>query len=136
MATKDSDPIKAIDTSIAKPSTYARVFDESNVNWERSPEWTLMFLKNLQNYFNDCLQVRGHVFLNEVYDHLGFARTSAGTIVGWMRHGDVDGSGAGYIDFNIQPHAPEDKPHYELLDFNVDGIIYDKIEPHPKENNE
>ena len=106
------------------PSSYSRVFDETNVNWERQPEYCMLFLKTRENYFNDLLRSRGHVFLNDVYDGLGFKRTSAGQIVGWL----VAGKGANYIDFGIRTHRIDHTTTAVLLEFNIDGIIYDKID--------
>lgn len=65
-------------------SVYARFFDELNVNWSRSPEQNKMFLRSQQNYANDKLHARGHLFLNEVYDMLAWSvprpvRSSAGS---------------------------------------------------------
>lgn len=106
-------------------SDYSRIFDESNVNWERNPEYNPLFLKNARNYFNDLLQARGHVFLNEVYDRLGFDRTQEGAIVGWL----ADGEGDNYIEIDIKELNEVTtvvKPVY-VLDFNVDGVIWNKI---------
>lgn len=123
---------KKIKSDIQKgePGPYARIFDDGCRNWSKSPEQNMMFLKNIQNYFNDLLKARGHVFLNEVYEELGFRHTQAGSVVGW-----VLGNGDDYIDFglyNIHKEANRDFVNgYErnvLLDFNVDeGVIYDKI---------
>jgi hypothetical protein len=119
--TKLKKPISLNEITVnTDPSSYARVFDESNVNWERKPEYNMLFLKSQQNWMNDRLQARGHVFLNEVYDCLGFQRTSAGAVVGWLDRGDS------HIDFSIRDHQKEN-PSSVILDFNVDGIIYDKI---------
>ena len=63
---------------------FTKSFDESNDNWERRPECNLLFLKTMQNRMNDVLRARGHVFLNDVYDALGFQRTSTGALVGWL----------------------------------------------------
>lgn len=110
-----------------KLSKYARFFDESCREWSKTPEYNLYFLKAQQNYFNDMLQSRGHVFLNEVYDNLGMERSQAGTIVGW-----VLGAGDNYIDFGIFDGDRERSRAFVngrersiLLDFNVDGVIYD-----------
>ena len=110
-------------------SDYAKFFDESSNQWSKSPEYNLTFLKCQQNSANDMLKSRGHVFLNEVYDMLGIPRTDAGSIVGW-----IDGDGDSYIDFGIYDVTNYKKRDfvngYErsiLLDFNVDGVIYDLI---------
>ena len=83
------------------PSQYARFFDEFNVNWSKQDDYNLVFLRSQQNYFNDILLSRGHVFLNEVYDALGLERTKAGAIVGWVIN--KDGTGDNFIDFGSFP---------------------------------
>jgi len=107
-------------------SQYARFFDEYSNNWSKTPEYNMVFLKCQQQYANDLLNSRGHVFLNEIYDMLDVPRSQAGAIVGWVK-----GSGDEYIDFNIfNPSSGDFVNGYErsiLLDFNVDGVIYDKI---------
>lgn len=112
-----------------KYSMYARYFDESSLQWSKVPGYNMMFLKAQQNYANDLLRTRGHVFLNEVYDLLGIPRSQPGAVVGW-----VLGEGDDFIDFGIYNADSEEVRDfvngYEqkiLLDFNVDGIIYDLI---------
>ena len=89
----------------------------------------LFFLKAQQTNANVQLTVRGHVFLNEVYDMLGLPRTAAGAIVGWVR-----GNGDDVIDFGIWDNNDINSDFVNgynrskiLLDFNVDGVIYDII---------
>jgi hypothetical protein len=108
-------------------SVYAKFFDESCKQWSSNAEYNMMFLRAQQTYFNNILISRGHVFLNEVYDALGIDRTEAGAIVGW-----VIGGGDNKIDFGIfdgeNPRTRAFVNGYEhsiLLDFNVDGVIYD-----------
>jgi hypothetical protein len=121
--------VKKFDGVTASP--YAKVFDESNEYWRPFPEFNVNFLKNQQNYFNDMLRSRGHVFLNEVYDALGFERTHAGQIVGWAI--TMDG-GDNYVDFGVFG-ADTESAHRLVngdeasvwLDFNVDGVIIDLI---------
>ena len=112
-------------------SPYAAFFDQYNSNWNKADHsLNLYFLRMQQNWLNDRLKARGHVFLNEVYDMLGLPRTKAGAVVGW-----VYGGGDDYIDFGLYRDGNEDKVYdfitgresAILLDFNVDGVIYDKI---------
>lgn len=114
----------------SKTSRYARFFDETNKHWEKKAEYNILTLKNIQNHMNDLLHVRGHVFLNDVYDRLGFDRTPEGAVVGWL----MGGEGDNYIDFNIYDGQSLAKRMFVngheasiLLDFNVDGIIYEQI---------
>lgn len=117
-------------------SQYARFFDEANMNWDKSPEQNMYFLKMVQNQMNDKLKARGHVFLNEVYDALGFDRSEAGQLVGWVWDKDNTAmeAGDGYIDFGIFDGNDYAKRAFVngdersiLLDFNIDGMIYDLI---------
>lgn len=111
------------------PSIYARFFDETNPNWTKRPDLNKIFLKANQEYFTDRLRARGHLFLNEVYDQLGMDHTSAGALVGW-----IIGEGDDFVDLGIFDGQHErrrafvngDEPSI-LLDFNVCGTIYDKI---------
>lgn len=113
-------------------SDYARLYDDGNAGWDKDPEYTLMFLKHQQNYANDKLRTQGHLFLNEVYDMLGIPRSKAGQIVGWIYdEKNNNHNGDNFVDFGIYTQANKNfLDGYEkvaLLDFNVDGPIYNKI---------
>src|SRR5580765_4928473 len=45
------------------PSIYARFFDSNSTSWSKESEYNLIFLKCQQNYANDLLLSRGHIFL-------------------------------------------------------------------------
>lgn len=114
------------------PSIYARFFDELNVNWQSEREFNLMFLRAQQEYANQKLHARGHVFLNEIYDALGFPRTQAGQVVGWTTGKDPNKDR--FIDFGIWDHENQKARDFVngregaiLLEFNVDGIVFDEI---------
>jgi hypothetical protein len=116
---------------LRSPSGYARFFDETCQDWDKIPEYNLLFLRAKQNYCNDQLRSRGHIFLNEVYDMLGMERSREGSVVGWVLGADGDN----YVDFGIYDKNNERKRAFVnglegaiLLDFNVDGLIYDKID--------
>lgn len=114
-------------------SGYARFFDQFSPSWSKDPEVNLFFLKCQQNYCNDLLKARGHVFLNEVYDRLGMERSQAGAVVGWVLSND--NSTDNYISFGVFEGQTENSRDFVngrngavLCDFNVDGLIFDKIE--------
>lgn len=113
------------------PSIYARFFDPLSTSWSKEPEYNLIFLRCQQNYANDLLKSRGHLFLNEVYDMIGVPRSKAGSVVGWLLMGDVRDN---YVDFGIFDDNELVRDFVNgregsiLLDFNVDGVIWDKID--------
>lgn len=114
-------------------SEYAKFFDEVSTNWSKDPEYNLMFLRRQQDWANEKLKATGYLFLNEVYDMLGIPRTQAGQVVGWI-YDKENPNGDNYVDFGIYDVHSEAKRGFVngversiLLDFNVDGVIYDKI---------
>lgn len=125
---------KVIRVAPGDPSMYARFFDETSSSWSRDPENNMFFLKCQQNYANDLLKMRGHVFLNEVYDMVGVPRSRAGSVVGWMWNPDAEDVD-NFINFGIFDGTSDVLRDFVnghegsiLLDFNVDGVIYNKIE--------
>jgi len=124
---------KVTRVGLEDPSIYARFFDAFSPSWNKEPEYNLVFLKCQQNYANDLLRSRGHVFLNEVYDMLGIPRSKAGAVVGWLLspNGETDN----FVNFGVFDGREQVARDFVnglegaiLLDFNVDGIIYDKLE--------
>lgn len=114
--------------AVSKNRPYARLWGPGNKNYTGNVDYDRMFLQSQQNYANDLLHSRGHIFLNEVYDMLGLDRSKEGSVVGWVEgNGDdvVDFMGLGdrSFDFNRAFENDEDI----ILDFNVDGVIFDKI---------
>ena len=112
-------------------SDYARFFDEASPYWQKDPEYNLVFLKAQQQYANDLLRAKGRLFLNDVYDMLGIEKTKAGQIVGWV-YDPKNPNGDNFVDFGIYDMSKERVRAfvngYEatiLLDFNVDGNIWD-----------
>ena len=131
---EETGEVESVERVVGAPgSVYARFYDEeSSPNWSPDPDINLLFLRQVQNYMNDRLKMKGHLFLNEVYDNLGLSHTQAGAVVGWRWN---KGSGDDCVDFGIWDGTQEvvndffnGREGAILLDFNVDGIIYDKLE--------
>lgn len=109
-------------------SQYARFFDESCPNWYKDPEYNLMFLRSKQEQANDRLKAQGYLFLNDVYEMIGLPKTKAGQVIGWI-YDPENGKGDNYVDFGLYDEKSRQFVNgYEktiLLDFNVDGMIWD-----------
>ena len=81
-------------------------------------------------YANDLLKAKKRVFLNDVYEMLGLPRTKAGQIVGWV-YDPESPKGDNYIDFGLYADNLSYSDYVNgfdqaiLLDFNVDGNIWD-----------
>lgn len=139
-----SDPEKIIDENgnevdvpkgIVGFSPYSIIWSEylpsgrKNVEWDANEKFNEMFLSANQNTANDILNRRGHIFLNEVLDMIGYPHTKAGSVVGWVKDNP---NGDSVVDFGIY-NKDTDKAKKILregdflLDFNVDGVIWDLI---------
>jgi hypothetical protein len=138
---KETETFEVVDPN--NISMYARYFaKDHSTEWNERQDYNLMFLKCQQKIANDLLHSRGHIFLNEVYDLLGFKRCPEGAVVGW-----AEGQGDDFVDFGIY-NVDVDKYRDEnscdtvgeerldfvngtrnsiLLDFNVSGVMYDLI---------
>lgn len=128
--TKEKEQVEKTETGMVVPNDDScRFFDSSNPNWDKNPTFSMMWLKGQQNILNDILHTRGHVFLNEVYDALGFPHTPQGAVLGW-----IDGEGDDCIDFGLYDPNKESVRRFVngvdnviMLEFNHDGVIWDKI---------
>ena len=112
---------------------YSKLFDELNSRyWSKSEGFNRDFLIIAQNYFNDILKAKGHVLLNDVYDHLGFDKTLSGYTVGWM-YDPSDPSIDNYISFGVNLNDENSRAFLSghepnvWLTFNVDGDIVSKM---------
>lgn len=126
---KNKIEIENTDTSALAPDDTSRFFDSSNPNWDENANFSMMFLRGQQNIWNDILQTRGHVFLNEIYDALGFPQTPQGAVLGW-----IAGRGDDFIDFGLYDQNKDSVRRFVngvdnviLLEFNHDGVIYQDI---------
>ncbi len=139
--TKDEEGREMTETVPAKRQTkkpvseYARLFGEGvTPNWDKHPAYNLKFVKDIQKQANDTLRRRasnglGVLFLNEVYDWLGFERIAEGQEVGWI-YDMGNPQQQTFVDFGIYEVNDEriesflyGEENSIWLDFNVDGLV-------------
>ncbi len=114
-------------------SPYSRFFDETCDGYTKDPQYNYTFLLAQQQYANDLLISKGYLFLNDVYKMIGIEPTKEGQIVGWL-YDEKDPNGDNFVDFGLTDGHEKDVRRfingYEsaiLLDFNVDGNIFDLL---------
>lgn len=121
------------------PSDYAKFFDATSPDFvfqdpqKYKPDWdaNIRFLNCKQSFMNNKLEKEGYLFLNDVYEELGIPKTKAGQVVGWIFDPEdktID-SRVSFGIFNPINHRTINGYEDEciLLDFNVDGVIIDKV---------
>ena len=131
--TTKKEIVNVVNTPSDINSDYARFYDETCDSFDKCDrEFNLMYLRRQQDWANEKLRAKGHLFLNEVYDMLGIPRTKAGQVVGW-RYDPKNTNIDSYVDFRIYNGSENSRAFVNglepaiLLDFNVDGPIYDLI---------
>lgn len=114
-------------------SEFAVVYDSGCIGWTKDSEYNKTFLKKQQAFANQKLKTQGYLFLNDVYKMLGFKPTKAGHVVGWI-YDEKHPVGDNYVDFGIYDIENEATRRFMngleqnvILDFNVDGNIYDLL---------
>lgn len=119
------DPSSIDDTS--------RIWYEGNPGWTKDPEFNLMYLKRQQAYATEKLRAQGYLFINEVYEMLGFPATSYGQVIGWI-YDEKNPIGDNFVDFGIYDIHNEQKIKFVngdersiILEFNHDGNILRKM---------
>lgn len=122
--------VDVIDDELSKYSIYSRIFDES-VAPSKDPTYIRYFLNTAQDWANAQLVNRGYLTLNDVLECLGYKRCKEGCVVGWIYNPEFPN---GHIDFGMKDINKTSVANFLngfesciMLDFNVDGVIYDKL---------
>lgn len=110
---------------------YVRYFGETAFGWCKNPETNKIFLLQQERYTNELLKSRGYLFLNEVFDMLGFPRTQVGQICGWVY--DLENPvGDNFVSFGLYDAANHEDVVCDTnvfrLNFNVAGSILERLE--------
>lgn len=122
----------AVVNSLKALSPYARIIaEESSTCWDPNEDYTSQNLAAVQLWANRRLERKGHLFLNEVFDQLGLSRTREGAVVGWLKNGEGDNYVSfGDFDASVYRVPSDDYTRVDsnfIVDFNVDGVIWDRI---------
>jgi len=111
------------------PDPYNRVFQQGDSEaWQNDLGVNKMFIAMQQKFAQERLARRGYLYLNEVYEALGFPESAISRVVGWKVTRNPDGSkNFPHVDFGL------DKPYFDdykwssmnaiYLDFNCQGLI-------------
>jgi len=108
---------------------YARVFEQGESSqWTRDHYTNTMFIANQQRFAQELLGRRGHLFLWEVYEALGFEPNDISRVTGWKVRKLADGTkDIPVVDFGLDKEMPEDwKVNSNggiFLDINCQGLI-------------
>ncbi len=120
---------------------YARIWSRESAPraYNGIKDMDRFWLATKESILNHKLRMRGHMFLNEVWDELCMERTTNGQAVGWIYKGDgtnTDGddliklnieafwSDPGPVDIDTEVYLHEDF----IIDPNCDGVIWDLID--------
>lgn len=108
-----------------------RVFDKGHTNaWEKDVDSNIYFLRVQESAMNEKLDRRGVIFLNDVYEALGFDRTRYGQLVGWCKDANNPNT---HISFGLDVNGSEDRVKALInedisdtgliLNFNPTGVV-------------
>jgi hypothetical protein len=117
-------------------SPYSYLFDElTSSSFSVDPSYNRTFLERNETWATERLRYKGHLFLNEVLDQLGMDRVPEGQIVGWVYDPrNTTFVGDGYVDFGMHDGTDikidflNGRNPGIMLDFNVDGPIYEALD--------
>lgn len=122
--------VNSVTTGDHLPSVFARCFAEGTPGWQKNPQDSLIYLRQQQNFLTNRLQSKGHLFLNEVYEALGYNITEAGNAVGWV-YDPTNETLENFVDFGIYDQDDERKIAFVngdekniWIDFNFDGNVW------------
>jgi len=122
--------------NVIDPSTIdetSKIWYEGNPGHSKDPEHNLMYLKQQERFATEKLRANGVLFLNEVYEMLGFPKTRVGATHGWI-YDEKNPVGDNFVDFGIWDPNNLQKANFiagfernVILEFNHDGYILDKM---------
>lgn len=108
-----------------------RFFDEISSEWKKDPQYNFMTLRNIMFEFQERLKRDGVVFLNDIYERLGYEKTQAGYQYGWVYRKGVDPTtvisfGPVVGDREKENQMVRENQRYIWLEFNCERIEWEK----------
>lgn len=128
---RTEETIEVVDADADEKSEFTFFFEEGKTRaYEPDEGYNMFFLELQERLANDQLRANGFLLLNDVLQMLGFDRTKAGAVTGWVydpKNAD-EYKADNYVSFHIQPIYKEGVDGDEYvetirLDFNVDGMV-------------
>ena len=123
--------VKTMDSKEKSP--YSRFYACGCDGWSKDVGANVITLGSKEDFLNKRLQVRGYLFLNEVYEFLGIPPIREGQYLGWF-YNPNDPTLHNCVDFGIYDCHDILKCNFVngfedtiLLDFNFDGNIVDRF---------
>lgn len=121
--------VKTMEETLHSP--YSRFYADGCDGWSKDVGANLITLNSKEQFLNKRLQIRGYLFLNEVYELLGMPPIREGQYLGWYYE---PGKHESKVDFGIFDCHDILKCDFVngfentvLLDFNIDGNIVDRF---------
>lgn len=108
---------------------YNRVFEcGASSQWEPDLSVNRMFVEQVQRMMQRRLINENHLYLSDVYKHLGFPESDVSRVCGWKVTRNEDGSrNIPEVDFGLNKPMPDDWKYSKeaaiYLDFNCHGLI-------------
>lgn len=127
--TGKTELVRTLDWTGEDLDPYNRVFEQGESSmWRPDLGINKDFLEVQQQYCQQRLNARNYLYLNEVYEALGFDETPLSRTVGWKVTRHPDGSKEiPMVDFGLNAPLKDDwkysAEHAVYLDFNCQGLI-------------
>lgn len=133
--TDENGEEKTVEREVPKKNyengTFDRCFDESNPNWKKDPQYNFTFLTQIRQDLQNRLEADGYLFLNDVYEALGYPKTQAGFEYGWLW--SREDKPLSFVDFGIFDTGDErirsflnGSERSVWLAFNCDKFVWSK----------
>lgn len=134
--------VETVDPDVFHDDPSRLIFDEFSSCWQDDAAANQKFLCDTERFCNQRLEAMGYLFLNEVREALGYKKIPEGQLLGWIlpKGKHIVGDGDGYVSFGLFNRLTDDNVEGEikrqffygdnpsvLLEFNYDGVIFDKI---------